>query len=170
MSKRPVHVRLYSVTRRGKTYQYTQLVESVWRDDGVPVHHVVANLSCERPSSARRDRCCTLSRGSPMDRGTVPFAPVRSPGATPLNLPGRTFGGGRMVRTARLESGPAGHFSALQAVCVSDCQSLQNGACGTGYAALQACAVGESVTCSAAGIPIVAACATEQAAFVACLN
>jgi hypothetical protein len=59
---------------------------------------------------------------------------------------------------------------ASQAVCVTDCRSLQNGACGTEYAALQACAVGESVTCSAAGSPIVAACATEQASFVACLN
>jgi hypothetical protein len=39
-----VHVRLSSVTRRGKTYQYAQLVESVRREDGLPVHRVVANL------------------------------------------------------------------------------------------------------------------------------
>jgi hypothetical protein len=40
-----VHVRLSSVTRRGKTYQYAQLVESIRRDrDGVPVHQVIANL------------------------------------------------------------------------------------------------------------------------------
>jgi transposase len=41
---RSVHVRLSSVTRRGKTYQYAQLVESVRREDGLPVHRVVANL------------------------------------------------------------------------------------------------------------------------------
>jgi hypothetical protein len=39
-----VHVRLSSVTRRGKTYQYAQLVESVRREDGLPIHRVVANL------------------------------------------------------------------------------------------------------------------------------
>jgi hypothetical protein len=40
-----VHVRVSSVTRRGKTYQYVQLVESVRRKrDGVPVHQVIANL------------------------------------------------------------------------------------------------------------------------------
>jgi transposase len=40
-----VHVRVSSVTRRGKTYEYAQLVESVRRDrDGQPVHRVVANL------------------------------------------------------------------------------------------------------------------------------
>ena len=40
-----MHLRLSSVTRRGKTYQYAQLVESVRREhDGVPTHRVVANL------------------------------------------------------------------------------------------------------------------------------
>ena len=40
-----MHVRVSSVTRRGKTYQYAQLVESVRRErDGQPVHRVVANL------------------------------------------------------------------------------------------------------------------------------
>jgi hypothetical protein len=40
-----VHLRLSSVTRRGKTYQYAQLVESVRREhDGMPAHRVVANL------------------------------------------------------------------------------------------------------------------------------
>jgi hypothetical protein len=40
-----VHLRLSSVTRSGKTYQYAQLVESVRRDhDGMPAHRVVANL------------------------------------------------------------------------------------------------------------------------------
>jgi hypothetical protein len=40
-----MHLRLSSVTRNGKTYQYAQLVESVRREhDGVPTHRVVANL------------------------------------------------------------------------------------------------------------------------------
>lgn len=40
-----MHVRVSSVTRRGKTYQYAQLVESVRREqDGVPAHRVIANL------------------------------------------------------------------------------------------------------------------------------
>ena len=40
-----MHVRVSSVTRRGNTYQYAQLVESVRRErDGKPVHRVVANL------------------------------------------------------------------------------------------------------------------------------
>ena len=40
-----MQVRVSSVTRRGKTYQYVQLVESVRRErDGVPVHQVIANL------------------------------------------------------------------------------------------------------------------------------
>jgi transposase len=40
-----VHVRVSTITRRGKTYQYAQLVESVRREhDGVPTHRVVANL------------------------------------------------------------------------------------------------------------------------------
>ena len=40
-----MHVRVSSVTRRGKTYQYAQLVESFRREpDGQPVHQVVANL------------------------------------------------------------------------------------------------------------------------------
>jgi hypothetical protein len=39
-----VHARLSPVTRRGKTYQCAQLVESVRRGDGLPVHRVVANL------------------------------------------------------------------------------------------------------------------------------
>ena len=40
-----MHLRLSSVTRNGKSYQYAQLVESVRREhDGMPVHRVVANL------------------------------------------------------------------------------------------------------------------------------
>jgi hypothetical protein len=40
-----MHVRVSSVSRRGKTYQYAQLVESYRREsDGLPIHRVVANL------------------------------------------------------------------------------------------------------------------------------
>ena len=40
-----MHLRLSSVTRHGKSYQYAQLVESVRRQhDGMPTHRVVANL------------------------------------------------------------------------------------------------------------------------------
>jgi transposase len=40
-----MHVRVSSVSRRGRTYQYAQLVESVRRQrDGQPIHRVVANL------------------------------------------------------------------------------------------------------------------------------
>jgi hypothetical protein len=54
---------------------------------------------------------------------------------------------------------------------VSDCEAQESGSCGTEYAALQDCAVGEEVTCDASsGIPIVAACSAEQDAFIACLN
>lgn len=40
-----MHLRVSSVTRHGKTYQYAQLVESIRREqDGMPAHRVVANL------------------------------------------------------------------------------------------------------------------------------
>jgi hypothetical protein len=54
--------------------------------------------------------------------------------------------------------------------CLEDCEALSSGACGSEYAALQSCAEGEAITCSAAGIPVVEACSDEQAAFIACLN
>ncbi len=57
-----------------------------------------------------------------------------------------------------------------QEQCVQDCQELSSGACATEYAALQGCAEGEEITCSAQGIPIIEACADEQDAFIACLN
>ena len=53
--------------------------------------------------------------------------------------------------------------------CVSDCEGLEVGDCGAEYAALQACAEGESVTCDASGFPVVEACSNEQDAFIACL-
>ncbi len=57
-----------------------------------------------------------------------------------------------------------------QSTCVNDCQSLMNGSCGALYRALQTCAEGKAITCSAQGQPVILACATEQDAFVSCLN
>lgn len=39
-----MHVRISRVTRKGKTYEYAQLVESFRRQDGMPAHRVIANL------------------------------------------------------------------------------------------------------------------------------
>lgn len=61
--------------------------------------------------------------------------------------------------------GPPDH-----ATCVSQCRALGAGACKTEYAAFQACAEGEPITCGSNGIPVVEACSAEQAAFIACLN
>lgn len=57
-----------------------------------------------------------------------------------------------------------------QAQCVSDCEALEMGICGSDYAAFQECAEGESIGCSTEGIPAVEACAAEQSALIACLN
>jgi len=61
------------------------------------------------------------------------------------------------------------HGPADQLTCEEDCRGLATGACSTEYRALQRCAKGQSISC-AAGYPVVAACATEQATFVACEN
>lgn len=53
--------------------------------------------------------------------------------------------------------------------CVTDCENLGASECGEEYAALQACAQGEIISCQA-GIPVVAACSSEQGAFIACIN
>ena len=40
-----MHIRISSVTRRGKTYRYAQLVETFRRpSDGLPAHRVIATL------------------------------------------------------------------------------------------------------------------------------
>jgi len=57
-----------------------------------------------------------------------------------------------------------------QQQCVADCEALESGDCGAEYAALQACAEGEAISCSAQGIPVVAACSAEQTVFIDCLN
>ena len=57
-----------------------------------------------------------------------------------------------------------------QAQCESDCQELERGSCGTEYQAFQRCAEGETITCSASGLPTVSACTAEQQAFVECLS
>lgn len=56
-----------------------------------------------------------------------------------------------------------------QATCESDCHTFETGNCSTEYKAFQDCSVGEPVTCHASfGFPVVAACETEQGAFIAC--
>jgi len=57
-----------------------------------------------------------------------------------------------------------------QAGCEATCHSLETGPCGSEYATFQACAQGKALSCSAQGLPTVAACADEQTTFVACLN
>lgn len=57
-----------------------------------------------------------------------------------------------------------------QATCESDCHALETGKCGSEYQTLQTCAKGEAISCSAQGLPTVAACSDEQTAFVACLS
>lgn len=66
---------------------------------------------------------------------------------------------------AKCDNGPAD-----QASCESTCHSLAAGACGAEYSTLQTCAEGKVISCSAQGLPTIAACADEQTAFVACLN
>jgi hypothetical protein len=57
-----------------------------------------------------------------------------------------------------------------QASCESSCHELETGKCGGEYATFQSCAEGKAITCGAQGMPVVAACSDEQAAFIACLN
>jgi hypothetical protein len=66
---------------------------------------------------------------------------------------------------AHCSNGPA-----TQASCESQCKALASGSCGTEYHALQSCAVGKTISCSAEGLPSIPGCATQQNAFVACLN
>jgi hypothetical protein len=66
---------------------------------------------------------------------------------------------------ANCANGPAS-----QSECEADCQALERGSCGSEYQAFQVCAEGETVTCSASGLPTVPACTAEQQAFVACLS
>ncbi len=56
------------------------------------------------------------------------------------------------------------------AMCVSDCEMLLGGSCGSEFDALQSCSMGQAVTCDASGMPVVAPCMTEQDAFIACLS
>jgi hypothetical protein len=96
-----------------------------------------------------------------------------SGGATGSNGGGGAGGAGADVcergcvvtLAASCDNGPTS-----QGQCVNDCQTLMSGSCGTQYRALQACADGQAITCSAQGLPVVQACATEQDSFVACLN
>lgn len=56
-----------------------------------------------------------------------------------------------------------------QATCESDCHTFETGNCAAEYKAFQDCAVGKPITCDLiASYPIVAACETQQVAFMAC--
>jgi hypothetical protein len=66
---------------------------------------------------------------------------------------------------ADCDNGPAS-----QQQCVEDCQMLEQGPCASEYDALQDCAEGEAITCSAQGIPVIEACAAEQGALIDCLT
>lgn len=63
---------------------------------------------------------------------------------------------------------PAGPQSQVE--CVEDCEALGSGACSSEYAALQACAEGETISCNSSGIPVIEACSGEQTAFIDCLT
>jgi hypothetical protein len=85
-----VHVRVSSVTRRGKTYQYVQLVESVRRErDGVPVHQVIANLGrISDPVQVENLKAAFAANRSGQRLGPVVATPVEPAGeAEPLRRP-----------------------------------------------------------------------------------
>lgn len=65
---------------------------------------------------------------------------------------------------ANCDNGPVDQES-----CVATCERLRAESCGSEYSRFQRCAEGESIGC-ADGIPVVAACASEQADFIACVN
>lgn len=73
--------------------------------------------------------------------------------------------GCELTIAADCEDGPAS-----QAQCEQDCEELMSGRCGAEYQALQACAVGEPITCGPAGIPVIEGCSSEQDTFIDCLN
>jgi hypothetical protein len=79
--------------------------------------------------------------------------------------PSRCEAGCELTLAADCDRGPADRET-----CISDCEALESGECSAEYAELQSCGMGEDVTCSAEGFPIVEACSDQQAAFVACLN
>jgi len=82
-----MHVRVSSVTRNGKTYAYTQLVESYRRVDGMPAHRVIANLG--QLSSAQVDNLKTaLAAGRVGERVavTAPAGSSRPPRRPQANL------------------------------------------------------------------------------------
>lgn len=56
-----------------------------------------------------------------------------------------------------------------QESCESDCRGFESGSCATEYKAFQDCAEGKAITCNTIGIPTVAGCDNQQAAFIACM-
>ena len=104
--------------------------------------------------------------GSPPTTGDGGAASMIGTGGEPAVTPGDVCHEGCLsTLAAACSNGPAD-----QATCESDCRDLEAGKCGAEYATFQTCAKGKAITCSAQGLPSVAACSDEQTAFVACLN
>jgi len=73
-----MHLKVARVTRRGKVYQYAQLVEAYRRDDGMATQRVVANLGARTDLEIANLRAAlAASRG---ERAVVLVAPDDAPG------------------------------------------------------------------------------------------
>jgi hypothetical protein len=107
---------------------------------------------------------------SPGDSGTGGDTSIVSDTSTASDtMPGADAGdicesGCVLSIAAACDNGPTG-----QGECVTDCNGLRAGPCGTEFNAYIACGEGEDVTCDADGQVIIEACATERAAFLSCL-
>lgn len=76
-----MHVRVSRTKRNGKTYEYAQLVESVRRPDGMPVHRVIGTLGALAPLELDNLRA---SLSASREHKRVVVAPcARAPVATP---------------------------------------------------------------------------------------
>ena len=73
-----MHLKVAKLTRRGKVYQYAQLVEAYRRDDGMATQRVVANLGARTDLEIANLRAAlAASRG---ERAVVLVAPDDAPG------------------------------------------------------------------------------------------
>ena len=128
------------------------------------VARLLVTVACLRLVAA-----CSSSAGSGQtptdaDGGAESHGPTGAAGQPPSGS-SACIAGCTQTLAAQCKNGPVD-----QASCERDCQALQAGKCGADYAKLQSCAEGKQVACSAQGLPVVSACADEQAAFVACLS
>ncbi len=102
---------------------------------------------------------------SPSDGGASNPDLSGSAGETTAAPPDACHDGCVDTLAANCDNGPAD-----QGTCESNCHDLEASKCGAEYATLQTCAKGKPLTCSAEGLPSIAACSDEQTAFVACLT